>query len=147
MEWSDAQDLEREGEVLEERGEPACDQDVLVVDDDPEVLVVVSLAVEFFGYSVTPALNGRTALEKMREKRFDLMITDLTMPDIDGIELLKRTKLIYPATKVILMTGFYDAEPVLESIQNQADDFLLKPFSLKMLQDKVAHCLTNCEDN
>lgn len=147
MEWSDTQYLEENGKVFEGRSEPACGQEVLVVDDDPEVLVVVSLALEYFGYSVTPVLSGCTALEKMREKRFDLVVTDLIMPEIDGIELLKRTKLLYPATRVILMTGFYDAEPVLESIQNQADDFLLKPFSLKTLQDKVAHCLPDEKKN
>lgn len=128
---------------LLERGGPAPSHDVLVVDDDPEVLVVVSLALELFGYAVTPALDGRTALEKLKGKTFDLMVTDLMMKEMDGIELLRRTKDLYPATKVILMTGFYDPEQILQAIENQADDYLLKPFSLEMLQLKAAQCLAN----
>lgn len=143
MEWEGSQYLEQKEEKIDEKNGSTCSHDVLVVDDDPEVLVVVSLALELFGYSVTPALNGRSALEKLRGKRFDLMVTDLMMDEMDGIELLKRTKRHYPATKVILMTGFYDPELILEAIQNQADDYVLKPFSLEVLQVKAAQCLAN----
>lgn len=131
---------------LEKKGKHFTDKnshDVLVVDDDPEVLVVVSLALELCGYAVTPALNGTSALEKLQSKRFDLMVTDLIMGEMNGIELLKKTKHLYPATKVILMTGFYDPEQILEAIENKADDYVLKPFSLEILQHKAAQCLAN----
>jgi len=117
--------------------------EVLVVDDNPEVLVVVSLALEVFGYRVTPALNGLKALEILRDKTFDLMVTDLKMDGLDGIGLLKKTKELYPSTKVILMTGFYDPAVFSEAIQNDADDYVLKPFSLDELQFKAANCLSN----
>ncbi len=143
MEWTSPQYLEHQEGSIEEQNESARSYEVLVVDDDPEVLVVVSLALEVFGYRVTPALNGTNALEMLRKKRFDLMVTDLMMDDIDGIALLKQTKRLYPATKVILMTGFYDPELILEAIQNQADDYMLKPFSLEVLQVKAAQCLSN----
>jgi DNA-binding NtrC family response regulator len=105
--------------------------------------VVVSLALEVFGYRVTPALNGLKALEILRTRRFDLMVTDLKMDGMDGIALLKKAKDLYPFTKVILMTGFYDPELFMEAVQNQADDYVLKPFSLEELQSKAAHCLGN----
>jgi two-component system response regulator PilR (NtrC family) len=143
MIWNSPQCLEHPDEAVEQDSGLAHSYDVLVVDDDPEVLVVVSLALEVFGYRVTPALNGTTALDMLGKKSFDLMVTDLMMDDIDGIALLKKTKHLYPATKVILMTGFYDPELILEAIQNHADDYLLKPFSLEVLQVKAAQCLSN----
>jgi CheY-like chemotaxis protein len=137
--------MEHQEAAVEEGGGLVRNYDVLVVDDDPEVLVVVSLALEVFGYRVTPALNGTTALDILGRKRFDLMVTDLKMGDMDGIALLKRTKHLYPATKVILMTGFYDPELILEALRNQADDYVLKPFSLEVLQVKAAQCLSNAQ--
>lgn len=141
MEWNAMQYLEREEEAEERKTVPTGTYEVLVVDDNPEVLVVVSLALEVFGYRVTPALNGIKALEILRTRRFDLIVTDLKMDGMDGIALLKKSKDLYPATKVILMTGFYDPESLMEAIQNQADDYVLKPFSLEELQFKTAHCL------
>lgn len=116
-------------------------QEVLVVDDDPEVLTVVFLAMERLGYRVTPALEGKIALEMLASKHFDLMITDLMMEDMDGIALLKLSKKICPATRVLLMTGHYDPEVLRLAVQNEADDYLLKPFSIKELSSKAATCL------
>ena len=143
METNGMQCLQCEEEFGESEHESRGGYEVLVVDDNPEVLVVVSLAMEVFGYRVTPALNGLKALEILRTKHFDLMVTDLKMDGMDGIALLKKSKELYPFTKVILMTGFYDPEVFMEAIQNQADDYVLKPFSLEELQFKTAHCLGN----
>jgi DNA-binding NtrC family response regulator len=115
--------------------------EVLVVDDDPAVLDVVSLAMTLMGYRVTPALKPRIALEMLENKRFDLMITDLMMDDMDGIALMKESKKICPATGVLLMTGFYDPEVLSQAVKNEADDYLLKPFSIKELRSKAASCI------
>ena len=141
METNGMQCFQCEEEFGEREHESRGGYEVLVVDDNPEVLVVVSLAMEVFGYRVTPALNGLKALEILRTKHFDLMVTDLKMDGMDGIALLKKSKELYPLTKVILMTGFYDPEVFMEAIRNKADDYVLKPFSLDELQLKAAHCL------
>ncbi|RJR41038.1 MAG: response regulator [Desulfobacteraceae bacterium] len=143
MELNSAQRVQCEEEIGKSERSPHIPYEVLVVDDNPEVLVVVSLALEVFGYRVTPALNGLKALEILRDKTFDLMVTDLKMDGLDGIGLLKKSKELYPATKVILMTGFYDPEVFSEAIENDADDYVLKPFSLDELQFKAANCLAN----
>lgn len=118
--------------------EPA---EVLVVDDDPELLVVASLALEVFGYRVTPSLRAKTAIDLLENNHFDLLITDLIMEDMDGIALLKESKKLSPDTKVILMTAFYDPELILHALENDADDYMLKPFSLQELESKAASCL------
>lgn len=141
METNGMQCFQCEEEFGEGEHESPGGYEVLVVDDNPEVLVVVSLAMEVFGYRVTPALNGLKALEILRTKHFDLMVTDLKMGGMDGIALLKKSKELYPLTKVILMTGYYDPEVFMEAIRNKADDYVLKPFSLDELQFKAAHCL------
>lgn len=137
--------------ILEEPiGHPLCEAqkfDVLVVDDDPDVLDVVSLAMEVLGYRVTPALRGEVALEMLESRHFDLMITDLMMEDMDGIALLKQSKRICPATRVLLMTGYYDPGTLQEAVDNEADDYLLKPFSIKELRSKAASCLEKRSHN
>jgi DNA-binding NtrC family response regulator len=121
--------------------------EVLVVDDDPGVLDAVSLAMKMLGYRVTPALKAKIALEMMESKHFDLMITDLMMGEMDGIALMKESKKISPATRVLLMTGYYDPALLHQAVQHEADDFLLKPFSIKELRSKAASCLERTGEN
>jgi DNA-binding NtrC family response regulator len=120
---------------------------VLVVDEDPDVLDVVSLAMKVLGYRVTPALKAKIALEMLESKHFDLMITELMMEGMDGIALIKESKKICPATRVLLMTGYYDPKLLRRAVQHEADDFLLKPFSIKELRSKAASCIERRGEN
>jgi CheY-like chemotaxis protein len=115
--------------------------EILLVDDEPLILSPLSLCLEDSNHRVTTAFSGQSALDLVRVKRFDLVITDLQMPGIDGITLLRSAKEIRPNTKVIIMTGSVLSASARRLISREADGFLDKPFSLEELHRAVASCL------
>jgi CheY-like chemotaxis protein len=115
--------------------------EILLVDDEPPILSPLSLCLEDSGHHVTTSFSGQNALDLLREKPFDLVITDLRMPGVDGIALLRRTREIRPNTKVIIMTGSVLSASTRRLISREADGFLDKPFSLAELYRAVASCL------
>ena len=114
---------------------------ILLVDDDPNILAVNNDILASEGYKVTTAKSGETAIEALGEKRFDLVITDINMGKISGISVLKKAKELNPATMVILTTGNTDVNYAIEALRLHADDYLLKPFRMHELLERVAHCL------
>jgi CheY-like chemotaxis protein len=117
--------------------------EILLVDDEPLILSPLSLCLEDSSHRVTTALGGQNALDLLRGKPFDLVITDLQMPGIDGIALLRTAKEIRSNTKVIIMTGSVLSASARRLISREADGFLDKPFSLAELHRAVASCLGN----
>jgi len=79
---------------------------ILLVDDDPLILSTVGPALQDRGYNVTTAANGQIAIERLDKNKFDMVITDLVMEEIDGITVLKKVKEIHPETVVIILTGY-----------------------------------------
>ena len=122
---------------------------VLVVDDDPGIRDVLSCTISSMGYEVDTADNGAKGLEKFMKKPFDLVITDLNMPGMDGFTLAARIKAKHPQVMVVLVTG-EGRDFVLDRGENCfVDDILFKPFHLKDIQGKVQSMLENekTEDN
>jgi DNA-binding NtrC family response regulator len=102
---------------------------ILVVDDERDMCLIVQHILERQGYQVECAYNGATALAKVQEHRFDLVLSDIRMPDIDGIELLQRIKEINRDTAVILITALASLDTAMHAAKYQADDYLTKPFA------------------
>jgi len=115
--------------------------EILLVDDDPNILSALSFSLEDSIHHVTTALGGQKALDGLHQKPFDLVITDLNMPGVDGITVLRRAKGIGANTKVIIMTGSVLPTSALRLVFKEADGFLPKPFSLTDLYRMVASCL------
>lgn len=118
---------------------------VLVVDDNPDMRSFVKLVLEGAGFEAQVAADGQRALDLQRERPADVLITDIFMPESDGIELIARFKSGFPQVKIIAMSGGghvskKDYLPVAKAIG--ADGVLQKPFAaetlLRMLQDLVA---------
>ncbi|GAB4339648.1 MAG: hypothetical protein Kow0099_14900 [Candidatus Abyssubacteria bacterium] len=114
---------------------------ILIVDDEPLVLDIVSTKLEAEGYSVTTAENAEAALALARERTFDLVITDLLMPGIDGFTLTEVLKTKYPTTGIIAITGRTDVESAVRAMKIGADDFITKPFNLEHLVISVQRTL------
>lgn len=108
--------------------------DILVVDDDPEVLDMLKAFLEENGHSVARADSAQKALEKIRERNPRLVFLDVRLPDQDGIDLLKTIKSGHPQTAVVMMTGFKEAELVVDAFRQGAMDCILKPFNLEYLK-------------
>ena len=114
---------------------------ILLVDDDPNIRKATSWALKDEGYDVTPVADGGLAIDVLGHKDFGLVITDLMMPVRDGFAVLRRAKALNPETRVIIMTGNQDRNSKELARRLNADDYILKPFSLKDLKTRVAHCL------
>ncbi len=112
-------------------------QKILVVDDDQHLRLVLSETLTSCGYEVETADSGNRALSILEKEPFDLMITDLMMPGIKGIELIKKAKVLYPSMGAIVITAYGTIERAVEAMQNRAYDFITKPFSISQIESRV----------
>ncbi|GAB4406535.1 MAG: hypothetical protein OHK0032_01570 [Thermodesulfovibrionales bacterium] len=106
---------------------------ILVVDDEPVVIKSCERILTPEGYSVDSALNGNEAIGKLGKDGYDLVITDLKMPDMDGIELIRWIRASKPETGVVVITGYPSQESIKEALSLRILDYLPKPFSPTLL--------------
>ena len=111
---------------------------VLVVDDDDMLLTLLVDTLTAIGYQAVPASGGVEALRHLGEERFDLMITDIKMPDIDGLQLFKKVRRHYADMPVLFITGMATAE-IVDS--TSADGFLAKPFRISHIEELIENAL------
>ncbi|KPJ76153.1 MAG: response regulator receiver protein [Deltaproteobacteria bacterium SG8_13] len=114
---------------------------ILLVDDDPFILTGIGQSLETEGYRITTAESGELALELMKKTQFDLVITDLVMDRIDGIQVLKKAKEINSDSMVIILTGYGDMTSAIDALRLNADDYMLKPCQPDEMSFRVAACL------
>jgi len=112
--------------------------DVLLADDERSIAVTLRDDLEEAGHEVTVVPDGKEAHEKLRERRFDLLITDIRMPGMDGISLLKAAKDLDGSMEVIVITGHGTIESAVEAIRHGAYDYVLKPFLNEDILRRVA---------
>jgi len=117
---------------------------ILVIDDEADLRKMVVARLEKSGYTVIPATDGKTGLEKMRSENPDVVLLDLMMPGVDGYEVC-RQKAGDPDLKkipVILFTAIMSSKPLHEIAQELgADDYMAKPFDAKRLTEKVRNLI------
>ena len=107
---------------------------ILIVDDEQSYRQLLSLVFDGDGHTMRTATNGREALRMLREQPADLIISDVKMPDMDGIEMLRAVRETLPDLGVILMTAFASVETAREAFKLGADDFIQKPFDVEELK-------------
>ncbi|MBN1831996.1 MAG: hybrid sensor histidine kinase/response regulator [Deltaproteobacteria bacterium] len=110
------------------------DNKILIVDDEEDVRDMLHLALSSMGYDVLDAEDGTKALQIFRDARPRIVLTDIKMPRMDGIELLKELKREDPDTEVIMITGHGDMDLAIKSIKHEATDFVPKPINLEVLK-------------
>jgi signal transduction histidine kinase len=106
---------------------------LLVIDDEPAILEMLELSLSREGYEVMTAENGNEGIKIFREQDPKLVLTDIKMPGMDGIEVLRRIKAIDEETEVIVITGHGDMEVAIAALQHQASDFITKPIRNEVL--------------
>ena len=111
--------------------------DILILDDEPIVSKRLKPSLEKKGYQVETFTDSMTALKRVRDKRFDIVITDLKMEGVDGMEFLTEVKKLWPETEVIVITGFATMDTAKESFQKGIFDFLAKPFKLSEINEVI----------
>ncbi|OLE51240.1 MAG: Fis family transcriptional regulator [Acidobacteria bacterium 13_1_20CM_3_53_8] len=114
---------------------------LLIVDDEPSMRQLLTLVFGREGHSVRASENGRQALAALRVEPADLIVSDVKMPDMDGISLLRAARDVQPDVAVIMMTAFATVETAREAFKLGADDFIQKPFDVEELKLIVAKAL------
>lgn len=101
---------------------------ILIVDDESTMRSLLEKILAREGYQMYTARNGVAALEHLSERKFDIVISDMKMPEMSGFELLKRIKEEYPGVGVIIMTAYGDTYTVKDALLLGADEYITKPF-------------------
>ncbi len=114
---------------------------VIVVDDDVSILRVLKQLLKDKGYEVFTASNGKEAIDLIYENDFDLVITDLMMPETDGLEVLKKAKERNSRTQVIMITGFATLDSAIEALKLGAFDYIRKPFKIAELDVTIRNAI------
>lgn len=115
---------------------------ILVVDDEVELSHMLRVHLEAEGYQVVTADSGHAGLATLANDRFDLLIVDLKMPDMNGLDLVRAARERDRSAAIIIMTAYASVETVVEALRLGADDFLVKPFRVNFgLLPMVERCL------
>jgi signal transduction histidine kinase len=117
------------------------DGKILIVDDEPQILTLVSRFLERSGYDVQTAAGGERALERLKAMPFALVLSDLKMPHVDGVRILQEVQARYADTIFILMTAFGTIDSAVSVLRQGAYDYLTKPLDLEDLRSTVARAL------
>ena len=116
-----------------------ADNKILIIDDEESILSVLRTYLQNeCGYEVTTASNAMDGLTRLLEQRFSLVIADVNMPGMDGIELVMRIKASYSGIHVIMISGRGDADIIVHAMKMGADDYVTKPFQLNDVGERVA---------
>ncbi len=110
---------------------------IMVLDDEPIVCKRLKPALEKQGYEVDSFTESSEAMEQIKNIDYDIIVTDLKMKGVDGMQLLTEAKRRSPKTEVIVITGFATLETARQSFQQGVFDFIAKPFKLSEIQDVV----------
>lgn len=116
--------------------------EILVVDDEDVIRHGIQRSLDGDLFKVETCCSGHKAIERLQQKEFGLIITDLKMPGMDGIEVLKSVKTLQPETPVILITGYASIDTAVEAMKNGASEYISKPFTPDLLLEKVRSSLS-----
>jgi DNA-binding response OmpR family regulator len=111
---------------------------ILVVDDESAIRYSITKTLQRVGYQVDSAASGEEAIQKMQQQPFDVILTDIRMPGISGVDLLAKVKEQAPDAIVILLTGYASLDTAVESLRLGAHDYLIKPSSSQDIRDSVS---------
>ena len=114
---------------------------LLIVDDEIETLTPLCDLLSEWGYEVTRCTSGKEALEAFRNQRFDVLLSDLVMPEMDGIALIKEAMKIDPLLVSIIITGHGTIETAVDAMKNGAFDYVLKPIEWKLLRPIISRAM------
>ena len=114
---------------------------VLLVDDEPDIIEILEMVLREEEMDVYTSRSGREALDVLRNREVDVVVSDIRMPDLTGVELLREAKQLSPDTVFVMMTAFASTETAIEALQHGAFDYLTKPFKMEELKSIVLQAL------
>jgi DNA-binding NtrC family response regulator len=114
---------------------------IIVIDDEKIVGDMAKRILEAEGYEVDTFIDSQAALEAIRAHRYDLVITDLQMENVSGMDILKEVNRLYPQTRVIMLTAYATLDATIEAIRERIFDFFPKPVKIEELKQSVKKAL------
>lgn len=120
-------------------------ENILIIEDDSKMREGLAELLKEEGYKVESAEDGKKGIDKLMEKDFDVVLTDLIMPVMGGMDVLRETKRIRPATHVIFITAYATIENAVEAMKSGASDYITKPFKIDEVQTKIRKVLAEAE--
>lgn len=121
--------------------------EILIVDDEQNILLLLSETLEDEGYSITTKISGKEALAALSEVEFDLLLVDLKLKDMEGSQVMREAKSLWPNIVVIMLTGHGSLESAMDAIKLGASDYLLKPTSAADLKESIRRGLEKRQEN
>ena len=121
---------------------PMRDKSILIVDDEKSIRLTLSRSLEVLGVEIDSAEDGKEALAKLREKEFDLILLDIRMPGVDGMEVLRQVGESRPDIRIIILTAYGTIELAVEAMKLGAVDFIQKPFVPEQIRERVARVMS-----
>ena len=118
---------------------------ILIADDERTIRETVSMILNEEGYDTDAVPNGKEALELLEAKNYDILITDIKMPEMDGMELINQSFKICPQTSVIIITAHGSIESAIDALRKGAFDYILKPFDFDDLLLRVGRLMDHKE--
>ena len=116
---------------------------LFVVDDDPFMIELLSESLSEAGYDVTSAQNGADALHSINTHEFEVAIVDLSLPDTDGMDLIRQIADVAPDAQILIMTGYPSLDSAIQALQEGAQDYIVKPFKVPEMLAAVGRALKN----
>ena len=110
---------------------------ILIVEDEKDVQDVLAEALKIWGYETVLASNGEEGLEKYRQQNFSMLITDIRMPRMDGLTMLKKIREKDAAIPILVVTGYPSVDSAVESLIKGADNYIVKPINMDDLHAKI----------
>ena len=110
---------------------------ILVVDDE---LLIRDLLYDYFitqDWDIVVTEDGQKAVDYLRNQKFDIVLTDLKMPQMNGLQLTERIRELYPQLPVVIMTGYPSLDSALDALRFKVDDYIIKPFNINKLFQKI----------
>jgi two-component system, OmpR family, response regulator TctD len=117
--------------------EPAAKPRLLLVEDDPSLAPALALALSRRGFTMAQATDGATALDRLMREKFDVVVLDLTLPELDGLNVLRELRAAGKTTPVIVLTARGTVGDRVQGLKLGADDYLAKPFDIDELEARV----------
>src|SRR5262245_49658759 len=114
---------------------------ILLIEDEARLRDNLQTLLQIEGYHVATAQNGVEGIKRLRQDTFDLVITDLVMPKVDGFQVLEYLKAYSPETVVVVMTAYVSAGSVIDALRKGAYDYLSKPFEFDLMKATIARAL------
>lgn len=121
------------------------DGKILIVDDEEQILEMIRRNLNLEGYEVQGEKDPKLALERIKKENFKIVVTDIKMPGMSGVELLKKIKEIDGTIQVIMITGYVEMNLLVSSLSNGANDCIFKPLDLDQLQQAIDDSIEKLE--